>query len=130
MNRRFRPRFLVQGLLGAAVAALLGAAHSRMPGLDQGYAVGLESLVTPEASAARVPEWRTASERVPKAPIEQAARTRRSPVTSGSGVLPPSLNVAALGAPVVFIIRGSAELVALPSECGHCTRAPRPPPIS
>jgi len=130
MKPRFPTRRLIHGLLGAAVAALLGAAHAHVPAPQPGYAAGPGGIVMPGAAVARTPEWRAARERIPRAPLEKAARTRRTSAASGSGVLPAPAAAGAVSAPVVYFIRGTAELVALRSECGHCTRAPRPPPIS
>ena len=119
-------RRLIHALLGAATAALLGAAHAHVPAAA--HVPVAAGIVVSESS--RVPEWRAAREHTPRAPQENAARTRRQGAASGSGALPATLAASAASAPVVFLIRGTAELVALRSECGHCTRAPRPPPIS
>ena len=127
MNTGFPMRRLIQGLLGAAVAALVGVAHGHVPALA--HAPGSVSALQ-GAPSATASEWRGVQERVPKAPPEKAARTRRPSTASGTGVLPAPVAAPAVGAPVVFVIRGTAELVALRTECGHCTRAPRPPPIS
>ena len=123
-------RRLIHGLLGAAVAALLGATHAHVPALEHGLAAAPGGIAMPGAAAARTPEWRAARERIPRAPLEKAARTRRTSAASGSGVLPATVAAGVVSAPVVYVIRGTAELVTLRSECGHCTRAPRPPPIS
>jgi hypothetical protein len=130
MNRGFPMRRLIHGLLGAAVAALLGAAHPHVPALEHGYAAAPGGIAIPGAAPARAPEWRAARERIPRAPIEKAARTRRPGAASGAGILPAAVTAGAVGAPVVLLISDTAELVALRSECGHCTRAARPPPIS
>ena len=120
---------LIHGSLGAALAALLGAAHAGVRPPAQGPvaagAIGTISVATP-----RTPELRAASERIPKAPAEKAARTRRPSTASAAGILPAPLVAGAVSAPVVLIIRGTVAMVSPPSECGHCTRAPRPPPIS
>ncbi|MBP2648023.1 MAG: hypothetical protein H6Q77_1647 [Gemmatimonadetes bacterium] len=115
-------RRLIPGLLGAALA--LGAAHGRALTQAHGHAVA------PGAVSARVPELRAASERIPKAPLERAARTRRPSAAGSTGILPAPVATGAVGAPVILVVRGRAALVSRPSECGHCTRAPRPPPIS
>jgi hypothetical protein len=121
-------RRLIPGLLGAAVAALIGAAHLDVPAPAHASAAG-GGLVLPGA-AERQAEWRTARERTPRAPLGKAARTRRPGAATGAGALPAVIAAGAVSAPVVRHIRDTAELVALRTECGHCTRAPRPPPIS
>lgn len=130
MNPGYPMRRLIHGLFGAAIAALLGAAHAHVPALEHGYAVAPGGIAMPGGAPARVPEWRAARERIPRAPIEKAARTRRPGAAIGSGILPAAASAGAVGAPVVLLISDTAELVALRSECGHCTRAARPPPIS
>ena len=129
MTSGFSMRRLIHGILGAAAAALLGSAHAHAPGLSREVAVAPGGIALPGAPLARAPEWRAARERIPRAPLEKAARTRRPGAAGSPGVL-PALVTSPVGAPVVLFIRGTAELVALRSECGHCTRAARPPPIS
>lgn len=121
-------RRLIHALLGAAAAALLGLAHAHVPGPP--HMPVAASIVVSGAEAARVPEWRAAREHTPQAPPETAARTRRHSVATGAGALPAMVAAGGVGAPVVLVISGTVELLALRSECGHCTRAPRPPPTS
>jgi len=122
-------RRLIHALLGAAAAALLGLAHAHVPGPAHGP-VAASGIVVSGAEATRVPEWRAAREHTPQAPPEKAARTRRQSVATGAGALPATVAAGAVSAPVVLVISGTVELLALRSECGHCTRAPRPPPTS
>ena len=119
-------RRLIQGFLGAALAGLLAAAPGQVLPLEGGAGVPARAIGAP----ARPAELRVASERTLKAPQQKAARTRRPSTSSGSGVLLAAVPASAVGAPVVFSIRIATAVVPLPSECGHCTRAPRPPPIS
>lgn len=121
-------RRLIPCLLGTALA--LGAADGRALTLAHGHAVAPGAIVAPGAVSARVPELRAASERIPKAPLERAARTRRPSAAGSTGILPAPVATGAVGAPVILVVRGRAALVSRPSECGHCTQAPRPPPIS
>jgi hypothetical protein len=123
-------RRLIHGVLGAALAALLGTAQGHALPLEQGPVVPAGSIRTLLPGARHAVELRVASERTLKAPPEKAARTRRPSTSSGSGVLPAPVLAGAVSAPVVFFIRSATAVVSLPGECGHCTRAPRPPPIS
>lgn len=123
-------RRLIQGLLGAAVAALLGAAHQDVRAPMPGYAAHSGVLGAPRSGLVHLPELRVASERTPKAPPEQAARNRRPSTAAGSGVLPAPTVPVGVSAPAILTIGGSTSVVLLDSECGHCTRAARPPPIS
>jgi hypothetical protein len=122
-------RRLIDGLLGAALAGLLAAAPGQVLPLQGGAGVRAGAIGAP-ARAVRRAELRVASERTLRAPQQKAARTRRPSTSSGSGLLLAPLPAGAVGTPVVFSMRVACTLVSLRSECGHCTRAPRPPPIS
>lgn len=123
-------RRLIQGLLGAAVAALLGVAHQDVRQPLAGYAAHSGIVGASRSSLVHMPELRVASERTPKAPTEQAARNRRPSAAAGSGVLPAPIAPVGVMAPAILTIGGSTSVILLDSECGHCTRAARPPPIS
>lgn len=122
-------RRLILGLLGAAAAALLSTAqfHVRAPA---GVAFpGSGAIAAMLASGPVGPEVRTASDRAPKAPPEQAARRRRGSTAPGAGALPAPV-VGAISAAVILIIPGPLPVATRPGDCIHCTSAARPPPIS
>ena len=122
-------RRLIQGVLGVALA-VLGAAHGHVLPLAQGAGAPAYAFRTLARGARPTAELRPASEKARKAPSESAARTRRPSTSTGSGALPGVTPVSAISAPVIPYIRGVMAAGSLTSECGHCTRAPRPPPIS
>lgn len=119
---------LISGLLGAALVAMLGAAHGRAPLALPPRTLDVARLAPPEHAPR--PEVRAAQERIPKAPTENAARTRRPSGSGAPGILPAMVEPQGSIAPLVQGTRSSLDVPPLPSECGHCTRAPRPPPIS
>jgi hypothetical protein len=124
-----RPPRLIHGLFGAALAAALLLARGNAPPAATGPAAIGTSTALAGLPASLGPELRTRQERIPKAPPEQAARTRRTAASGATGILPAPIAAPAV-APVVYVIGSSKELPVSPSECGHCTVAPRPPPIS
>lgn len=122
-------RGLIHGVLGAALAVLLGAAHGQVLLLEQGAGVSVAAFGAVVTRAGDTAEFRAVSEKALRAPPESAARTRR-PSTSSPGALPSVAPASAGNAPVVSYSRGATAEGSRSSECGHCTRAPRPPPIS